>query len=90
MIGTRKLYSIAIQSVFRYIHDEDFNNLDYVTWSMWQDNVEIWVFVWEIMSYAYDQRNKLLIFKSGFPGNLVAAILEGININVFAIIKLLT
>jgi hypothetical protein len=32
--------------------------------------------------------DKLLIFKSGFPGNLVAAILEGININVFVIIKL--
>ena len=30
------------------------------------------------------------IFKSGFPGNLVAAILEGINISVFFIIKLST
>ena len=34
--------------------------------------------------------DKLLIFRSGFPGNLVAAILEGINISVFFIIKLLT
>ena len=32
--------------------------------------------------------DKLLIFKSGFPGNRVAAILEGINISVFVIIKL--
>jgi hypothetical protein len=38
---------------------------------------------WEIM-------DRLLIFRSGFPGNLVAAILDGINISVFVIIKLPT
>ena len=30
----------------------------------------------------------LLIFRRGLPGSLVAAILEGINISVFAIINL--
>jgi hypothetical protein len=34
--------------------------------------------------------DKLLIFRSGLPGNLVAAILDGINISVFVIIKLPT
>ena len=34
--------------------------------------------------------DKLLIFKSGLPGNLVADILDGININVLAIVNLPT